>query len=142
MDYCGECINYRKVNEKRGRCKAKRASFYITPKSCLGCQNYKAIDIEEVLHSPFDPGIHANVFGESLEVVITPDGVIHYAIPSYSEFVKWWAKEFLKITPKNLDEAGCIVVWANTKIGPVPNDEQKESLRLLQKNGLYLGEID
>lgn len=41
---------------------------------------------DEVLHSPFNIETHKKTFVNYLEVVITSDGVIHYAIPSHQEF--------------------------------------------------------
>ena len=41
---------------------------------------------DEVLHSPFNIETHKKTFINYLEVVITSDGVIHYAIPSHQEF--------------------------------------------------------
>lgn len=147
MDLCGKCMNYRKIDEKKGRCKVARSSFYVNPGSCLGCQNFREIDEQKVLHSPFDAGVHANVFIHYLEVVITPDGVIHYAVPSHTEFIRWWAKKFLKKDLSGVpydwaQETGCIMVWENMKIGATPNDDQRKALLMLKKKGLYTGDID
>lgn len=38
-----------------------------------------------VLHSPFDIKVHKQTFINYLEVVISPEGVVEYAVPSHVE---------------------------------------------------------
>lgn len=52
----------------------------------LSLNNMKNIDDYTVLHSKFDIETHKCTFIDYLEVVITSDGVIHYAIPSHEQF--------------------------------------------------------
>ena len=38
-----------------------------------------------VLHSPFDIKVHKQTFINYLEVVISPEGIVEYAVPSHVE---------------------------------------------------------
>lgn len=44
-----------------------------------------AHNAQEVLHGTFDAELHKRTFIDYLEVVISPEGIVEYAIPSHSE---------------------------------------------------------
>ncbi len=44
-----------------------------------------AHNAQEVLHGAFDAELHKRTFIDYLEVVISPEGIVEYAIPSHSE---------------------------------------------------------
>lgn len=49
---------------------------------------------QEVLHSPFDIETHKQTFVSYLEVVISPEGTVEYAVPSHSDkLVEIFAKQ-------------------------------------------------
>lgn len=105
---------------------------------------------QDIIYSEFDIETHKKNFIDYLEVVITDDGIIHYAIPSHNEFVykllidKFKLKdkddlyEFLKNLPIYIDPtqlAKCCCVWVNNVNGYV-NNKILKSLKLLQDNEL------
>lgn len=150
MDMCGNCTHYKSKDDRKGTCTAQRSGFYVTPKSCLGCMSFKEVPMEikqqRILHSPFDPKVHKENFVNYLEVVITPDGVVHYAVPSHTMFIEWYAKNVLHIelTGQPYDWARkvqCIMVWNEHFIGE-PNDEQLKALKMLSDEGLYTGSLE
>ena len=57
---------------------------------------------EEVLHSAFDIETHKKTFVNYLEVVITPDGTIEYAVPSHQEKLIRIATEKLSVSRQEL----------------------------------------
>ena len=42
---------------------------------------------QEVLHGPFDIGLHKRTFVDYFEVMLDTEGVVHYAVPSHQEFL-------------------------------------------------------
>lgn len=112
---------------------------------------------QEVLHSPFDINTHKETFTNYLEVVIHPNGTIHYAVPSHQEYLyaylmKKWNKsrEWINaIVPKAYyfdmhiwlcKESKCIMVWDHEYVGEA-NRFQRYALKRLKKEGLYKGDI-
>lgn len=106
----------------------------------------------EVLHSPFNVKTHKETFINYLEVIINPDGVIEYAVPSHIEKVYEKYMEKYKCTREEMyekfmfpidvaTEMKIMLVW-NNRIECDFNPTQKQliSLLVLKKEGLYYGE--
>lgn len=112
-----------------------------------------------VLKEKFDIELHKKTFRRYLEVIIDPEGVVHYAVPSHNErLIKYimntsgFDRDQIEGMVSVLWVAGvgtvealcemskCISVWNNFYIGK-PNDKQRETLQKLQDNGLYEGTI-
>ena len=112
-----------------------------------------------VLKGKFDIELHKKTFRRYLEVIIDPEGVVHYAVPSHNErlityimntpdFDRDQIEGMVNLlwgdcggTTEALCEISkCISVWNNFYIGK-PNDKQRETLQKLQDNGLYEGMI-
>lgn len=109
------------------------------------------------LHSKFDIEKHKNKYVHYLEVIITQDGDVHYAVPSHQEFLIKLACDQLNITRNQL-QAICpkeyyfdftywltmithsVAVWENFTIGDL-NEFQMLKLHELKENSLYLGLI-
>lgn len=113
---------------------------------------------QNVLNSPFDIEVHKKTFINYLEIVILEDGMIEYAIPSHMLKVtdilaKQWNVTRRGVSdlcpPKYYFEYGewlcrkakTIMVWNNFFRGD-PNDKQVETLVMLMREGLYMGNID
>lgn len=105
---------------------------------------------DKVLHSAFDIETHKKTFIDYLEVVITSDGVIHYAVPSHYEWCIRYALttmhfkdrdalcEYLNKTHQDIEcLTNCCLVWTNHIRGYV-NDNIARSLQELIKNNLLL----
>ena len=113
--------------------------------------------IYKTLHEPFDIETHKKVFVYYLEVIIDADGIVHYAVPSHSE---WLIAKVMETHNKSRDEiidmcppeyafnpidwltsiTGCISVWDNGYVGDA-NDAQLKTLTELRDAGLYRGKI-
>lgn len=82
------------------------------------------------VYSDFDVRKHKKHFTDYLEVIITPDGQVHYAIPNHVEFMIGYICRRDRITPRQLErrcprvyhfdfltwlckESGCVSVWSN-----------------------------
>lgn len=94
-----------------------------------------------------------------LEVIIQPDGMIHYALPSHQEFLIHLAMEIHDCSRDELMEMcppeyygdftnwlciqtdGCISVWPKFFLGSTPTKAQKNSLKKLKLAGVYSGRI-
>ena len=117
---------------------------------------------QKVLHSSFDIETHKRTFISYLEVVISPEGVVEYAVPSHTEklvqiFMKQKgfddeikAKKYILDTTINNDMChtldyltgvtGYISVWFNYYVaGDPPTKAQLDKLWELFKNGVYMG---
>lgn len=105
---------------------------------------------DEVLHSPFNIETHKKTFVNYLEVVITQDGVIHYAIPSHQEFCINYAIQqglfksrealykYFEHSCFDIEQMiHCCLVWTNHIRGYV-NDDIARSLQDLIQNNLLL----
>ena len=117
------------------------------------------MDRYEILHRPFDIETHKKHFIHYLEVMLAPDGSIHYAVPSHQEFLIQKAMQRCCCTRQELDDAcppeyyfdflrwlipesgGYIPVWENFVFDYPLNDNQYAALCKLQSAGLFLGEI-
>ena len=115
-----------------------------------------------VLHSPFDIKVHKQTFINYLEVVISPEGIVEYAVPSHVEKLlqifmsKYsftdrekandylWEKHSADSYIESLcEETGYISVWNDAYItGCKPTQQQLNKLKTLKLNGLYHGRID
>ena len=105
---------------------------------------------QRVLHGPFDLETHQKTFIDYLEVCITPDGTICYAIPSHQEFMmNYWMKkegitreEIINLSDEEpgvtaveflCKHTGCICIWSNGWCGyGTPTPEQIQSLNKLK----------
>lgn len=118
-----------------------------------------AHNAQEVLHGAFDAELHKLTFIDYLEVVISPDGVVEYAVPSHSEkLLQVYMQQhsidrgtaLRNLASKNngyiesLSEAtGYISVWNENYItGCKPTQQQLNKLKTLKLQGLYHGRID
>lgn len=115
-----------------------------------------------VLHSPFDIKVHKLTFINYLEVVISPEGVVEYAVPSHSEkllqvYMEKNAVLDRGVALNNLSKlcglfsyiealskvTGYISVWNDCYItGCKPTQQQLNKLKTLKLNGLYRGCAD
>lgn len=107
---------------------------------------------QEVLRSPFDVATHKATFINYLEVVITADGKIHYAVPSHQQFLLNRLMKERNLTRQELDdlcpekyhfdynrwlaqEYEAVLVY-NKGFQGDPNDEQLDALQMLKDEGL------
>lgn len=106
----------------------------------------------EVLKRPFNIETHKKTFINYLEVVISPDGVIEYGVPSHTakleQILRAKGIEPIKECPREYyadynswlcKMTGYIMVWGlpNSYVVGKPNQKQQEALDLLKKEGLY-----
>lgn len=122
-----------------------------------------AKNAQRVLNEPFDIKTHKLTFINYLEVVISPDGTVEYAVPSHQEKLLRVFMEQEHISSKQeafrlVEEqdttmdgptitltrlTGYISVWSETYIcGKSPTKKQLAALRLLKLNGLYSGTLE
>ena len=112
---------------------------------------------QEVLRKPFDIGTHKKTFIDYLEIVITEDGTVMYAVPSHQEKLIALACEKLQVTRDELNDlcpeeyyfdfmtwlcqvSGCVALWNDRMLGKA-NEQQARAVRELADNGLYYGNI-
>lgn len=57
---------------------------------------------QKILHSPFSITVHKRTFTNYLEVVITSDGTIMYAVPSHQEMLIYLACKKCKLKEAGL----------------------------------------
>lgn len=110
------------------------------------------------LNSPFSLEDHVKTFINYLEVIIHPDGSIHYATPSHQEYlIKYLCKrdgitrnELMERTPIEyycdfmtwlVKESGCVSVWNEFIVGDVLTKEQLSTLKALKEAGVYKGKL-
>lgn len=110
------------------------------------------------VYSKFDLKKHKATFVNYLEVIIGPDGVVQYAVPSHQEMLIKIACVKLGITRQELNDmcpqqwyfdfvrwlckiTGCISVWNEFVIGYEFNAKHIETLRRLKTDGVYRGDI-
>lgn len=110
------------------------------------------------LHSEFDIDKHRETFINYLEVIISEDGKIHYAVPSHQEYLinecmrqyDWCRQEVYDNTP--VDYYGDVIIWLCKMTGSVSvwndflqfyqiNQKQFDSLVRLKNAGLYNGDM-
>lgn len=113
---------------------------------------------EYSVSSDFDINKHKNTFINYLEVIIHPDGSVHYAVPSHQEYlIKYICKQD-GITREELEDStpveyycdfmrwlcmqsGCISVWNKFLCLDQMTDAQRATLEVLKKEDLYKGDI-
>lgn len=112
---------------------------------------------QEVLHGAFDLETHKKTFINYLEVVISEEGTVMYAVPSHQEKLISIACEKLGVSRQELNDlcpreyyfdflfwlckiTGCVSLWNEYMIGTA-NEEQKQTVQVLMDEGLYRGTI-
>lgn len=128
----------------------------------MRCKHQTIERQQEVLHSPFNINTHKETFISYLEVVISPEGVVEYAVPSHSEkLVEIYSKQkgfkdvlkakkyiidttinngMLSIIDYLTGVTGYISVWFNGYVaGDPPTKAQLDKLKELFDNGVYTG---
>lgn len=115
------------------------------------------MDTTEILRKPFDIKTHKKYFINYLEVVISEDGVVMYAVPSHQEKLIQLACKKLNITRNELNDlcpkefyfdfnrwlcivSGCVSLWNNFMLGAA-NEAQADTIKTLIEAGLYSGTI-
>lgn len=110
---------------------------------------------QSVLRSPFNIETHKATFINYLEVVISEDGTVMYAVPSHQEKVILLACQKLNVTRDELNElcpqeyyfdfmtwlckiSGCVALWNDRMIG-MANEQQLEAIKQLAEENLYRG---
>ena len=122
-----------------------------------------ADNMQEVLRGPFDIKLHKLTFIDYLEVVISPDGIVEYAVPSHmekllkifmeQEHITDRAEAFRIVEERDTDMdgpqialtklTGYISVWNEAyTCGMSPTKKQLAALRTLKLNGLYSGSLN
>lgn len=110
----------------------------------------------DVLNNAFNVEIHKKTFINYLEIVIDPEGVIEYAVPSHTGKLENILMKKLKVDRTALShlcpkeywcdyntwlckETNYIMVWGAPQsfvIG-TPNEKQQVALDMLKKEGLF-----
>ena len=105
----------------------------------------------------FDIKRHKDTYINYLEVLILPDGQVHYAIPSHQEKAIAFAMEKLQVSrdellamcPREmyfdfitwlLSLTGAVAVWNTGYLGE-PNKRQALKLKVFKLNGIYKGPL-
>lgn len=122
-----------------------------------------ADNMQEVLHGPFDIKLHKLTFIDYLEVVISPDGIVEYAVPSHlekllkvfmeQEHITDRAEAIRIVEERDTDMDGPLIaltkltgyisVWNEAyTCGMSPTKKQLAALRTLKLNGLYSGSLN
>lgn len=115
-------------------------------------------DRYEVLQKPFDVNIHKKVFVNYLELVITEDGIPHYANPSHTEYLYKLACDKLNMTRNEIDQyiishglvadfvewmidqTNAVLIWFDFYKGK-PNQKQCDTINMLIKEGVMFHEM-
>lgn len=110
---------------------------------------------QKVLNSPFSIETHKKTFTCYTELVITEDGIAHYAVPSHNEFLIKMCCNKLNMTRDEvmdyiwnkgkaadyveymIELTNTILVWYGGYKG-TPNDKQKDTIQALIDNGLMV----
>lgn len=109
----------------------------------------------DILQGAFDLETHKQNFVNYLEVIITPDGTVEYAVPSHQEKLIKIATDKLSVSRQELysmcpteylfdvvtwlcDITDCLSVWNDRYVGR-PNKSQLAALRMLNDGGVYRG---
>lgn len=99
------------------------------------------------VYSKFDIEMHKKTFVNYLEAIILPSGEVQYAVPSHVEKLilltgekreDFFEKMPISASPIDwlLDYTGCISLWSDFHKGNPTTKEQKETLKLLIREGL------
>ena len=101
------------------------------------------------IDNPFDYKKHKDNFTNYLEVIITPDGVIKYAVPDHRTALIKYCKldesdksigRDVFLLDSLIERSKCICVYTNNYRG-IANDIQIRVLSHLKDYGLYEGEL-
>ena len=109
----------------------------------------------DILQGAFDLETHKQNFVNYLEVIITPDGTVEYAVPSHQEKLIKIATDKLSVSRQELysmcpieylfdavtwlcEITDCLSVWNDQYVGH-PNKAQLAALRMLKDGGVYRG---
>lgn len=112
---------------------------------------------QQVLRKPFNVETHKQTFVNYLEVIISEDGTIMYAVPSHQEKLIAMACQKLHVTRDVLNDlcpqeyyfdfmrwlcliSGCVALW-NEHMQGVANELQQKAIKQLVREGLYRGSI-
>ena len=112
---------------------------------------------QEIMNQPFSIEVHKANFKDYLEVILDPQGTVHYAVPSHQEFMIRFACNRDNLSREDLESlvpheyycdfmtwlskyTGCVAVWNRMIIGEL-NIHQKATLRRLKLAGLYHGGV-
>lgn len=111
------------------------------------------------VYSKFDIQKHKSTYIDYLEVIIDPEGVVQYAVPSHSECLIRHAMECLCKTREEISDmcpleyycdflswlctiSGCMAVWTDFVVVPaIITDRQFAKLSELSTAGLYHGQL-
>ena len=110
------------------------------------------------IYCPFDADEHKKKYVNYLEVLISKDGVIMYAVPSHQEKAIELACEELHVMREELNSmcpkeyyfdflnwllmiSGAAAVWNEQCLAPCPTKKQVAALKMLKIKGLYKGTI-
>lgn len=110
---------------------------------------------QKVLHNPFNIETHKTTFINYLEVIISEDGTVMYAVPSHQEKLISLACKKLNLTRDELNElcpqeyyfdfltwlckiSGCVALWNSHRMG-VANEQQLKTIKQLSEEKLYSG---
>lgn len=112
---------------------------------------------QNILCQPFDIETHKKNFIDYLEVIVSEDGTVMYAVPSHQQKLIAIACKKLNVTTDELNDmcppeyyfdfdkwlckiTNCVALWNQFMVG-VPNEAQTESIKSLIDAGLYRGAI-
>lgn len=112
---------------------------------------------QEVLRRPFNIETHKKTFINYLEVIVSEDGTVMYAVPSHQEKLIAMACRKLGVDRDELarrcpqqyygdymvwlcETSGCVALWNEFMEGKA-NEKQLEVIDLLRNEGLYRGVI-
>ncbi len=111
------------------------------------------MDTMAILNGPFNAVIHKKYFHDYLEVIIDAEGIVHYAVPSHSEWLIKRACEKLSLHREELFDkcppeyyfdvidwltkiTDCVAVWDNSFTGHL-NEHQYNTLKYLESEKLF-----
>lgn len=116
------------------------------------------MDTDYNVYCEFDIEKHKTHYVNYLEVMVAPDGAVHYAVPSHQEYAIRAACDKLGVSRKELNEmtppeyyfdwltwllgqTGYMAVWNEFYECPEPTRKQAAALRKLKMAGLYRGPL-
>ncbi|MED2737709.1 hypothetical protein [Bacillus toyonensis] len=112
---------------------------------------------QKVLRGPFNIETHKKQFVNYLEVIISEDGTVMYAVPSHQEKLIKMACEKLNVEREEIHDlcpdeykwdymvwlcevSGCVALW-NVCMQGRANELQQKTIETLKEEGLYRGDI-
>ena len=108
------------------------------------------MNAQEVLKGPFDVNTHKATFTDYLEVVVTEDGTIVYAVPSHQRVLeRLYAlrtgmdaneacprERWLDMLDWLMEETGCVCAYTAGVLGRPHTMAQQAALTMLYEEGL------